>query len=194
VAMAYAGLGPGIYRKTGGRLPLSSRLLLAPCLIGQYLSLQYYRHQCAFWSELTPRLWIGAKLNRYESAEAKRGGVTAVLDLTAEFSEAPAFLQLAYRNIPVLDLTELSFAHLREAVDFISRHTKSGVVYVHCKAGYSRTAAAAGAYLLASGQAESADETVALLRNARPPIVIRPEAYAALSKFERTLSELTEHA
>jgi hypothetical protein len=46
VAGAYFGRGPGIFRKTDGRLPLSTRFVLAPVLLGQYLSLAYYRRQC----------------------------------------------------------------------------------------------------------------------------------------------------
>jgi membrane-associated phospholipid phosphatase len=188
VAMAYAGLGPAIYRKADGRLPLSSRLLLAPCLIGQYLSLLHYRRHCDAWNELTPHVWIGAKLNQREAAEARRRGVTAVLDLTTEFSETPAFLNLVYRNIPVLDLTRLNLTQLQHAVDFITRHSNDGMVYVHCKVGYSRTAAVAGAYLIASGRVATADEAITLLQNARPSIVIRPEAHAALARFGTTLT------
>jgi membrane-associated phospholipid phosphatase len=185
VAMAYAGLGPGIYLKTNGMLPMSSRLLLAPCLMGQYFSLLYYRRQCNAWSELTPRVWMGGKLNQREAAEAMRRGVTAVLDLTAEFSEAPSFLNLAYKNIPILDLTGLNLNQLQEAVDFIVQEEKRGVVYIHCKIGYSRTAAVAGAYLMASGRATTPGEAVALLKKVRPTIIVRPEAYVALTKFER---------
>lgn len=184
VAAAYFGLGPAIYRKTDGRIPLSARLLLAPCLIGQYLSLLHYRRQCDAWNELTPNVWIGARLNGREAAEAKQRGVTAVLDLTAESSETLVFLGLAYRNIPVLDLTELSQAQLQEAVDFVARHTRNGVVYIHCKIGYSRTAAAAGAYLLASGKAATVEEAASLLQKARPSIIIRPEAHSALATFK----------
>jgi protein phosphatase len=185
VAAGYAGLGPAIYRKSQGCLPLSSRLLLAPCLLGQYLSLRHYRRQCDAWSELTPRVWIGARLSQHEAADASRRAVTAVLDLTAEFSEAPAFLQCAYRNVPNLDLTGFPAAQLQEAVDFITRHARNGVVYVHCKAGYSRTAAAAGAWLLASGQVATVEQAVARLRKVRPSIVIRPEASAALALAKR---------
>jgi len=185
VAAAYFGLGPAIYRKTGGRIPLSARLVLWPCLIGQYLSLLYYRRQCDAWSELTPNVWIGAKLSKREAAEAKRRGVAAVLDLTAEFSETPALLNLTYKIIPVLDLTELSQAQLQEAVEFITRHTNNGIVYVHCKIGYSRTAAVAGAYLLASGQTATVDEAIVRLRKVRPSIIIRPEACVALAAFKR---------
>ena len=156
-AAAYWGLGPAIFRKTGGRLPLSARLLLAPNLVGQYLSLHYYRRECEAWNQVTPRVWIGARLNEHEAREAVHQGVTAVLDLTAEFSEPRAFRRLAYCNIPVLDLTELDASQLRQATDFIRQHATSGIVYVHCKVGYSRTAAVVGAWLLASGQAASVE-------------------------------------
>src|SRR6185503_8026843 len=82
VASAYFGLGPGIYRKEQGRLPLSSRLVLAPCLLGQHLSVAYYRRQCRRWDEVVPGVWIGRKLNDAEASEAVARGVTAVLDLT----------------------------------------------------------------------------------------------------------------
>src|SRR5437667_329129 len=49
VTTAYYGVGPGIFRKHAGRLPLSTWVLLGPVLLGQYLSLQYYRRQCRPW-------------------------------------------------------------------------------------------------------------------------------------------------
>ncbi len=47
VAAAYFGLGPSIFRKTSGRLLWASRWALGPCLLGQYLSLLYYKRQCS---------------------------------------------------------------------------------------------------------------------------------------------------
>lgn len=182
-AAAYWGLGPGIYRKEDGRLPFSTRVLFAPCLFGQWLSLLHYRRRGSAWDEITPQLWVGTKLNEREAQTARRKGVTAVLDLTCEFSENRTFRGLAYHNLPVLDLTELSVAQLREAADFISEHAGHGVVYVHCKAGYSRSAAAVGAYLIASGRAKSVDECLSLMRSARPTIIFRPEVSVALKKF-----------
>jgi membrane-associated phospholipid phosphatase len=180
-AAAYLSLGPGIYRKTNGRLPLSARLLFAPCLAGQYLSLFYYRRQCAAWNEITPRVWVSARLSRREAGQMRRAGVTAVLDLTAEFSETPTLRGLAYHNVPILDLTAPTAEQMREAVDFISRHAEEGIVCVHCKVGYSRSAAVVGAYLLASGQVHTVGQAVAMLRKNRPSIVIRPEVLAALT-------------
>jgi protein-tyrosine phosphatase/membrane-associated phospholipid phosphatase len=186
VAAAYFGLGPGIFRKADGRLPLSTRFVLAPVLMGQFLSLVYYRRRCRAWDEIAPGVLIGRALSEVEAAAAVRHGVTAVLDLTAEFSETAAFHATRYRNLPMLDLTAPTQVQLREAVAFIAEEAVEGTVYVHCKIGYSRSAAVAGAYLLASQQAATVEEAVARLREARPSIVIRPEAIEALRTFARS--------
>ena len=191
-ASAYFGLGPGIFRKTDGRLHWSARLVLAPCLLGQQLSLFYYRRQCRPWDKVTPEVWIGRTLNHGEAAAATRLGVIAVLDLTAEFPEAKPFRALTYRNIPILDLTAPSIDQLREMAVFIDDESRKGVVYIHCKIGYSRTAAAAAAYLLQTGKASIVSEAIALLRQVRPAIVVRPEVVPALSEFARNLPQLAE--
>jgi protein-tyrosine phosphatase/membrane-associated phospholipid phosphatase len=185
VAGAYFGLGPAIYRKVQGRLPLSTRCVLGPVLAGQYVSLLYYERQCRPYDQIVPSVWIGRKLNDAEAAEATRKGVTAVLDLTAEFDEVRPFLQLSYLNIPILDLTAPNQDQLRTMGAFIEQHSATGIVYVHCKIGYSRSAGAVAAYLLSSGRASSVDEALSLLRNARPSIVIRPEIVHALREFSR---------
>ncbi len=185
VAAGYFGLGPGIFRKSDGRLPLSTRFVFAPILLGQYLSLVYYRRQCRAWDEVTRGVLIGRQLNDAEAAEAVKQGVTAVLDLTAEFSEAEPFLAVNYRNLPILDLTAPTPEQLHEAAAFISDESAKGTVYVHCKIGYSRSAAVLGAFLLASGQAASAEEAIVLLRQARPALIVRPEALGALRDFIR---------
>jgi protein phosphatase len=72
---------------------------------------------------------------------------------------------------------------MRACAAFLADESRRGVVYVHCKAGWSRSAGAVGAYLLASGRARTADEAMSILRQARPGIVIRPEIEAALRQF-----------
>jgi len=190
-AGAYFGLGPGIYRKVEGRLTLSTRLLLAPLMVGQALSLRYYRRQCRAWDEAAPGVWIGRKLSDREAAEAVRRGVTAVLDLTAEFSEASPFLAIPYLNVPILDLTAPTPEQLHRCVDFLAKNAPQGTVYVHCKIGYSRSAAVVGAYLLESGAASSADEAIARLRAVRPTLVVRPEAAEAIRRFEMVTGRRT---
>lgn len=186
IALGHFGLGCGIFRKLEGKLPLGTRVVLGPCLWGQQLSLLYYKGQCRPWDEVVPGVLIGRKLNEREAEEAIRAGVSAVLDLTSEFSEARPFLRMRYLNIPMLDLTAPTQAQLRTMADFIAKNCESGKVYVHCKVGYSRSAAAVGAYLISSGKATGADEATDILRRARPSIVVRPEIVDALRSFENS--------
>jgi protein-tyrosine phosphatase len=71
-----------------------------------------------------------------------------------------------------------------EISKFIGNHSRNGAVYVHCKIGYSRSAAAVTAYLIMSGKVKTAKEAFAMIRRVRPSIVIRPEVRSALSEFE----------
>jgi membrane-associated phospholipid phosphatase len=183
VAIAYFGAGPVVFHKTKGTLPWSTRFVLAPCLLGQYFSLLYYRSRCRSWDEVTPRIWIGGKLGPRLANEALCSGVASVLDLSAEFSEAKPFRKINYRNIPILDLTAPTQAQLTEMGEFVGNHSRNGAVYVHCKIGYSRSAAAVAAYLVMSGTANTAEEAFAIIRRVRPSVVIRPEVISALSEF-----------
>jgi hypothetical protein len=183
VAAGYLGLGSGVYRKRRGWLPFSTRVLLGPVLLGHRLSLVYYRRQCRPWDKVLPGLLIGRCLSEREAEIAVSQGVVAVLDLTTEFSEAPAFLVATYRNLPLLDLTAPTTRQLQDAVGFLRDQIVRGTVYVHCKIGYSRSAAVVGAYLLECGYAANVDEALEILRLARPSIIVRPEALRALADF-----------
>jgi len=192
VAIAYFRAGPIVFRKTEGKLPLSTRFVLAPCLIGQYLSLLYYRSQCRSCDKVTPEIWIGGKLGSRAAKKALFSGVVSVLDLSAEFSEAKPFRKINYRNIPILDLTAPTQSQLVEMSEFIGSHARNGAVYVHCKIGYSRTASAVAAYLMISGKVKNAEEAFAMIRRVRPSVVIRPEVLSALSQFEQGVHSSAE--
>lgn len=185
VAGAYFGLYAAITRKQDGRLPPSARLMLMPWLFGQQLSLLHYRRQCRPWDEIVPSVWIGRRLDDREAAAAVAQGVTAVLDLTGEFAEARPFLRQEYLNLPVLDLTAPTADQLRAAAAFIGAQREKGIVYIHCKIGYSRSAAVVGAWLLDAGIASTAEEAVARVRAVRPTLVVRSEAWRALREFHR---------
>jgi protein-tyrosine phosphatase len=75
--------------------------------------------------------------------------------------------------------------------DFIATESARGIVYVHCKIGYSRSAAAVAAWMLASGRVTQVDAALAELRRARPGIVIRPEIVTALASFAATVRSPT---
>jgi 1-acyl-sn-glycerol-3-phosphate acyltransferase len=70
-------------------------------------------------------------------------------------------------------------------VQFVLAHSQHGIVYVHCKIGYSRSAAVVAASLLANGQARTVDEALVMIRRARPQVVIRPEIVACFDRRRR---------
>jgi len=192
VAIAYLRTGPAIFLKRKGELHWSARLVLAPYLLGQQFSLRYYQRQCRAWDAITSSVWIGRTLNKREAIAASSLGVTAVLDLTAEFSETVPFRHLSYRNIPILDLTAPTSDQLQEMVEFIEAESRKGIIYCHCKIGYSRTAAATAAYLIKTGMATNVKEALAFLRKVRPTIIVRPEIISSLSQFSRNLPQKAE--
>ena len=186
-AFGYGGFGAGIYRKRDGRLTALTKMLLGPLLFLQWLSWIYYRGKSPRWSEVTPQVWIGALPTPAIARDAIAAGVTAVLDLTVEFSEAEPFLKTRYRNVAVLDLTAPDDDQLADAVRFIESESARGIVFIHCKAGYSRSAGAVGAWMLATGRVHGVEAVVAQLEALRPGIVIRPEIRAALrAEFPRS--------
>ncbi len=183
VSAAYFGWGAVVFRKAGGRLPLSAKLVLAPYLIGLRLAHAVLSRGRPRWVEIRPNLTIGRRLSDREAEELAADGFGAVLDLTAEYDTVEPFRKMAYRNIPVLDLTVPTTTQLASAAEFITSRIREGGVYVHCALGVSRSAMAAGAYLLAGGHAGSVEEAVATVRKARPETVLTSEAFAALEGF-----------
>ena len=185
-SVGYLGLGPRVFRKTStGTIPLSSLFVMGPCIFGQYLSLCYYRRKGNAFAHITPSISMGRRLNNREAAELCESGVTAVLDLSAELSEVPAFRGLRYRCVPVLDLTAPSVDQLEEMARFIAAEAEKGQVYVHCKIGYSRSAAAIAAYMLLSRQAGTVNEAEAIIRQKRPMMVISPSTLNTLEQLRQ---------
>jgi protein-tyrosine phosphatase/1-acyl-sn-glycerol-3-phosphate acyltransferase/membrane-associated phospholipid phosphatase len=192
VSTGYLWVGPRVYGKRAGRVSLSARMLLWPCLAGQRLSLRYYRRLCRPYDVVAPGVWIGRQLDEHEAATAVSRGVTAVLDLTAEFDAPSAFKDIRYKNLPILDLTSPSSDALATAVQFIASESQRGIVYVHCKIGYSRSVAVVAAWLLASHLARDAAEAIATIRRVRPQVVVRPEAVVAIETFDASLGSLSQ--
>jgi 1-acyl-sn-glycerol-3-phosphate acyltransferase/predicted protein tyrosine phosphatase/membrane-associated phospholipid phosphatase len=182
VAAGYLGAGAEICRKRDGRVALSARMLLWPYFLSQWMSLVYYRRKGWAPSEIAPGVVVGGRPTEHEAVDLIARGVTAVLDLTAEFSRPSAFDAVMYQNIPILDLTAPTCRQMRTAARFIDDQSANGIVYVHCKIGCSRSAAALGAWLLAAGRARSAEDAVEILRRARP------EAREALRRFEAAMA------
>lgn len=184
VALAYHGIGIPVAGKRNGRIAFAARVVMAPWFLGHHLSRWYYKKQCRAWDAVVPGLWIGRQLNKAEAREAVEKGVTAVVDMTCEFSEPAPFRSQAYLNVQTLDLTAPTPENLDKAVDFMTREVKKGTVYVHCKIGYSRSAAAVAAYLLKSHHAQSIDEAIGMIKRARPSLIVRKEIRRLLASWK----------
>jgi len=166
IAMAYVRGDSSVFRKSGGRLPISTRVVLGPYLCGAVVRLWIYRRRSKPWIEAAPGVYVGRLLTKREALAVRATGVTGVLDLTAEHAETQAFreiersttaegwlpqigglnLAVEYLNVPVLDLTEASSEQRDVAVSFIAEHACRGGAFVHCALGISRSSAAANAF------------------------------------------------
>jgi protein phosphatase len=190
VASGYFGVGARIYGKRNGELPRWRCWLLAADQWGQALAWRYYRRKREPWSVIAPRVWMGAWPDADASRELLAAGVRALVDLTAEFPAAPLarLSKVNVLHLYSLDLTVPAVAELRRAAHFIEEQSAGGVVYIHCKAGYFRSAAVAGAWLLWSGATRSPAEAVRLLERARPGLHVRRPVRQALDAFARELA------
>jgi hypothetical protein len=152
---------------------------------------------CEFTEPRSFREWkTGGALRRGSAAKTPRGRSVSFLLRVCAFLRAAFFgredatrmsanqaRQAQYLQLPVLDLTAPTSDQIDQAVKFIEKHAAHKIVYIHCKVGYSRSAVIAAAYLLATGRADSVDHVIAMLRAARPTIIIRPEARRAIEKL-----------
>ena len=188
VAAAYAMGWNWIFGKRGGRLPLWSYVVFGPFLLGQRISWWIQSRGRTPCSQLLPNLWIGQYPSARDCAELKRRGVSATVDLTAEFSESRALRGEGYHNLPMLDLTLPDLETLRRAVAMIDDAARDGsVVYLHCALGYGRTAVVAAAYLLWTRRALTVDQAVDAVRTCRPGSVFPPVVLELLKQFHAAL-------
>lgn len=181
---AYLGGNPHVYRKHHGRIPPSARWLLGPVTLAKWLHWRLTRTPEPY-STVTPTLRVGRRLTNDEAKHLD--GIASVIDLTAESSAPPALLTRDYVNVPVLDLVPPSVEQLRVVGEHYMRARRAGPVLVHCRLGFGRSACAAAACLMASGEADSVDHAISLIRAARPGVVFRPHHVAVLERFRRGL-------
>lgn len=186
VTAAYWRAGPRFFRKDStGSLPPSTRWLLAPYLWAAELSYRYFTRNVRPATPVDDLLWFGRKLRRSERGVLSDRGITAVLDLTAEYREtAPiADERLGYLNVPVLDLTRPGVEQVIQAVSWIEDQRAVGPVFVHCSLGLGRSAAVVAAWLLASDRVSSVDDAIAEVRALEPRAVLTEGHRLTLIEF-----------
>lgn len=80
--------------------------------------------------------------------------------------------QTTYFSLPILDLIPPSPALLLQAAEAIDRLRQQGPLLVCCALGYSRSASAVAAWLIHTGRCADIDAAEALIRQARPGVVL----------------------
>lgn len=176
VALIYACLdAPAFQKDATGRMPLAGRLLLAPYLAGAWINSRWWTRHDAPAVAVTHDLWIGRMPGDANDLPA---GVSGVFDVCAELP-CPASIQ-RYRHLPWLDLVPPSAQQLTQAAQGITQLLADGPVLVCCALGYSRSAAAIAAWLIASGRAATADAAIAQIAAARNGVVFTDAQRRAL--------------
>jgi membrane-associated phospholipid phosphatase len=182
VGLGYAFIGVDVFQKNAhGRLSLGARGLLAPYLVGAWINSRLWTLREPAPVAIADDVWLG----RFPAAGTLTdGGFRSVVDLSAEF-DAPWHAGLAsYVSVPILDLTAPDPEVLRRAADAIEAARGHGPVLVCCALGYSRSAAAIVAWLLATQRASSLDTALDRVRVARPRIVLEPAHRSAIANAQ----------
>ena len=186
VSLAYFRIDVGIFRKRQGRLPWSSRVILLPYLLVSRLFHMHLKRRCDPYCEIAPGVWIGGRLSRSQARDLAARGISAVLDLTAECSEAPALIRLRYMNLQILDLTPPTVAELQAGVAFMRENSRDGV-YLHCALGVSRSVCVLAAFLISAKHAETVDQSMELIRARRPVARLHQPQRHVLEAYRRML-------
>ena len=176
VASFYAVIGEaGFQKRAGGRHCLAASWLLAPYLGGAWLNSRAWTWRAPRWGLVVDGVWIGRTPT---AAELEGSTFTSVVDLSPELSLNAGPRPIAV--LPVLDLTTPSTELLVSAVAAIERLRRNGPVLVCCALGYSRSACAVAAWLLATHRVPSVEAALLRVREARAEVVLGPHHAAAL--------------
>lgn len=191
VAAAYLSIGPAAFQKRAdGSLTPAALGLLAPYVLGAWLNSRAWTRGQAAADEIVPGLLLGRLPG---AVDLDRQGIAAIVDLSAELP-CPTGGR-PYFNVPMLDLIPPQPEQMEQAVDAIraALAAADGPVLACCALGYSRSALAVAAWLLASGKANTPEAAEALIRRARPAIVLGPAKRAALQAWRaRQVRPITE--
>ena len=149
-----------------------------------------------WWNRIDERVVLGALPFRGDHAkqliaEEKIGGVVSMNEdyelryfsnQTSEWNDLGVeFLQLA-----TVDIFEAPSAEkLKQGVDFITRITQErpeSSIYVHCKAGRTRSATLVGCYLIEK-YGMTPEQAVDLMKEKRPHILLGPKQWTAIRNY-----------
>lgn len=188
LAVAYAGVGPGLLRKrASGRRSVWAWLMFGPYILLNHIAFGFYRRLSRESASalVVPNVFFGRRLLAHE---CDAGRWVGILDLAAEFEEVRPLRKLSgYLSMPVLDATAPTEAQLRSAIVWIANTLAAGPIYVHCALGHGRSACVVIAYLLSVGEVATAEEGEQRLQSLRPGVRLNSKQRQRLRTFETEL-------
>lgn len=140
------------------------------------------------YSKITEDIYVGMQPNQALKAELEALGITASINLRAEFDDAAHGLAFpGYCYLPTVDFTAPTLAHLQQGVSFIQQNLAAGgKVYIHCAAGVGRAPTMGAAYLISQGKTVA--DSLAWLKRQRPVIDLDKAQITVLYEFAKTLT------
>lgn len=169
VALNYTLFGAaGFQKRADGSQSCAVRWLLAPYLAAAWINSRLWTRRRPQADEVCDGVYLGRLPARGEAT-----AFAGVVDLCAELPMAPAPGQ-PYRSLPCLDLVVPRAELCAEAAAAIETLRAQGPVLVCCALGYSRSACVVVAWLVQSGRCKTIDAAEALIRLARPGVVLYP--------------------
>ena len=182
VALNYIGFGArGFQMNDRGRMGWAARWLYAPYQLGAAVNAWFWTRSLPASVEVVPGLRLG---RRPTHAEWLAAGQPRLVSLCAEL-QMHADVPHA-RCVPLLDLTVASTARLQCAAQAIEGQRRNGgdaQVWVCCALGFSRSAAAAIAWVGRYGDVTSISQAEEIVRRARPQIRLHGAWLASLNSL-----------
>ena len=138
-------------------------------------------------------LFLLCLMSAFGEAEPARYEADAAIPTSAaaEPSDEPAVPENDPGKVPAQIRQLMQDREYDKAVAAIDELRRDGDVLVCCGLGYSRSATAVVAWLVASGNAASIDEAVAIVRHARPKVVLRQRHLAVVEHWLTSASRAT---
>lgn len=139
--------------------------------------------------QITADLYLGSQYNKVGLRKLKALGITGIINMRMHsvYTEAQ-YEGIHYLHLPTPDNTPPDMAVLIKGADFADAEIKnSGKVYIHCRQGLGRGPTMAIAYLVKTGL--TVEDSIALIKKARPFINPRPRQLQQLKEFEKYCQE-----
>ncbi|HVK54147.1 MAG TPA: dual specificity protein phosphatase family protein, partial [Burkholderiales bacterium] len=178
VAAIYFWGNPLLFGKGERTMDAAGWILFAPYILAAWVNSRWWTRHRPQPSEVLPGLWLSRAPSRAELHGVKPA---ALVDCCAELPIGAAGIPV--HAVPMLDLLIPEWTQIDQGVAAISQARQGGCTLVFCALGYSRSATIIVAWLVRHGHASDIAEAIALVRRARPEVVLPPVYCAQLESW-----------